>query len=112
MEGDLPSDTFDVEKEGGGEADYPLLLIELSVFLAYVNRFLQSRGGKGMFSDKPPVNAGDASAAINKGVSVNSFQGVRWFDKLNWNLHRWGSLYIDRSTLYTREDSYRRSFPI
>ena len=24
MEGDLPSDSFNVEKEGGGEADYSL----------------------------------------------------------------------------------------
>ena len=29
-----------------------------------------------MFPDKPPVKAGDACAAINKGASVNGFQGV------------------------------------
>ena len=58
-----------------------------------------------MFLDEPPVEAGDACAAINEGAGVDGFQGVRWFDKLDWDLHRWGSFYIDRSTLYTREDS-------
>ena len=63
-----------------------------------------------MFPDKPPVKAGNACTAVNEGMGADGFQGVQWFDKLNWNLHRWGGLYIDRSTLYTRGDSRRRSF--
>ena len=65
-----------------------------------------------MFPDKPPVETGDACATVNKGAGVDGFQGVRWFNKLNWDLHRGGSFYIDRSTLYIREDLRRRSFPI
>ena len=64
-----------------------------------------------MSSDKPPVKAENACATINEGTSVNGFQGVRWFNELNWDLHRWGSFYIDRCTLYTREDLHQRSFP-
>ena len=64
-----------------------------------------------MFPDKPPVKAGDACTAVNEGAGVNSFQGVRWFDKLDWNVHRWSSFYIDCSTLYTREDLRRGSLP-
>ena len=63
-----------------------------------------------MFSDESPVKTGDACAAVNEGTGVDGFQGVRWFDKLDWDLHRGGSFYIDRSTLYTRENSRRRSF--
>ena len=75
MEGDLPSDTFDVEKEGGSEVDYPFA-IDRVIGVSCINRFLQLHGGEGMFSDKPPVKAGDASAAINEGTGVDSFQGV------------------------------------
>ena len=59
-----------------------------------------------MFSDKSPIKVGNACATVNKGVHVDSFQGVRWFDKLNRNLHRWGSLYMYRSTLCTRGNSH------
>ena len=51
-----------------------------------------------MFPDESPVETGDACATVNEGVGVNGFQGLRWFDKLDWDLHRGGS------TLYTRED--------
>ena len=111
MEGDFPGNTFDVEKEGRGGVDYPFAINGV-VGVSCVDRFLQSCDGEGVFLDKSPVKAGDACATINKGTSVDGFQGVRWFNKLNWNLHRWGSLYIDCSTLYTREGSRRRSFLI
>ena len=65
-----------------------------------------------MLSDESPIETGDTCATVNEGLGVDSFQGVRWFDKLDWDLHRGGSFYIDRSTLYTRENSRRRSFPI
>ena len=57
-----------------------------------------------MFPDKSPVEAGDACATVDEGMSVDGFQGVQWFDKLDWDLHGWSSFYIDHSTLYTRED--------
>ena len=65
-----------------------------------------------MFSYETPVETGDACTAVNEGTGVDGFQGVRWFNKLDWDLHGRGSFYIDRSTLYIREDSRQRSFPI
>ena len=59
-----------------------------------------------MFPDEPPVEARDACATVNKGAGIDGFQSVQWFNKLDWDLHRGGSFYIDRSTLYTREDSH------
>ena len=57
-----------------------------------------------MFPDKPLVKAGDACTTIDKSTSVNGFQGVRWFNKLNRDLHRWGSFYMNHSTLCTRKN--------
>ena len=65
-----------------------------------------------MFSDESPVEAGDACTTVNEGAGVDDFQGVRWFDKLDWDLHRRGGFYIDCSTHYIREDSSGRSFLI
>ena len=65
-----------------------------------------------MFSYKSPVETGDACTTVDESAGVDDFQGVQWFNKLDWDLHRGGSFYIDRSTLYTREDSRRRNFPI
>ena len=59
-----------------------------------------------MFPDKSPVEAGDAGPTVNKGTGINDFQGVRWFNKLNGDLHRWGSFYMNHSTLCTRENSH------
>ena len=111
MEGDFSGNTFDVEKEGGGKANYPFAVNGV-IGVSRVDRLFQPCGGEGMFPDEPPVETGDACAAVNEGAGVNSFQGVRWFDKLDWDLHRRGSFYIDHSILYTREDSHQRSFPI
>ena len=65
-----------------------------------------------MLSDESPIETGDTCATVNEGAGVDGFQSVRWFDKLDWDLHGGGSFYINRSTLYTRENSRRRSFPI
>ena len=111
MEGDFPGDTFNIEEEGRGKADYSFAINGV-VGIPCIDRFLQPHGGKGMFLDKPPIKAGDACAAVNEGAGVDGFQGVRWFDKLNWNLHRGSSFYIDHSTLYTREDLRQRSLKI
>ena len=111
MEGDLLGNTFNVKKEGGGEANYPFAVNGV-VGISCVDRFLQSCGGEGILPDEPPVETGDACATVNEGMGVDGFQGVRWFDELDWDLHRWGGFYIDRSTLYTREDLRQRSFPI
>ena len=110
MESDFSGDTLDVEKESGGEADYSFA-IDGVIGVSCIDGFLQLCSGERMFSDKPPIKAGDTWAAINECVSVNGFQGVRWFDKLNWNLHRQSSFYIDHSTLYTREDLHQGSLP-
>ena len=75
MEGDFPSNPFDVEEEGGGEADYSFAINGV-ISVSGVYWFFQPGSGKGMFSDKPPIKAGDACATINKGAGVNSFQGV------------------------------------
>ena len=82
MEGDLLSDPFDIEEEGGGKADYSFAINGV-ISVSGVDWFFQPSSGEGMFSDKPPIKAGDACAAVNKGVGVNGFQGVQEFDKLN-----------------------------
>ena len=111
MEGDLLSDSFDVEKKGGGEVDYSLAVNGV-IGVSGIDWFLQLGSGEGVFPDKPPIETGDACATVNNGMGVDGFQGVQWFDKLNRDLHRWGSFYMDCSTLYTRENSRQRSFLI
>ena len=72
MEGNLPGNTFNVEKEGRGEADYPFAVNGV-VGISCVDRFLQLCGGEGVFPDKSPVKAGDACSTVNKGAGVDSF---------------------------------------
>ena len=57
-----------------------------------------------MFSNKPPIEAGNARATINKGASVDGFQSVRWFNKLDWDLHGQSSFYMNHGILCTREN--------
>ena len=111
MEGDFSGNILNIEEEGGGEANYSFAVNGV-IGVSRVDRLFQPCGGEGMFPDEPPVEAGDAGAAVNEGAGVNGFQGVQWFDKLDWDLHRGGNFYIDRSTLYTSEDSCQRSFLI
>ena len=75
MEGDLLNDSFDVEEEGGGEMDYSFTVNGV-IGVSGVDWFFQPGSGKGMFSDKSPIEAGDACATVNKGTGVDSFQGV------------------------------------
>ena len=65
-----------------------------------------------MFPDKSPIEAGDACTTVNKSAGVDGFQGVQWFNKLNRDLHRWGSFYMNRGTLCARENLHQRSFLI
>ena len=111
MEGDLLSNPFDIEEEGGGETDYSFA-VDGVISVCGIDWFFQPGGGKGMFSDKSPIKAGDACTTVNKGVSVDGFQGAQGFDKLNRDLHRWGSFYMNCSTLCTRENLGQRSFLI
>ena len=111
MEGDFSGNALDIEEEGGSETNYSLAVNGV-VGVSCIDGFLQPSSGEEMFFDESPVETGDACATVNEGVGVDGFQDVRWFDKLDLDLHRGGSFYIDRSTLYTREDSCRRSFPI
>ena len=82
MEGNLPSDAFNVEEKGRGEADYSFA-IDGVVSVPCVDQFLQPNGGEGVFSNKPPIEAGDACTTIYEGTGVDGFQGVRWFDELD-----------------------------
>ena len=75
MKGDFSSDPFNVEEEGGGEADYSFAINGV-IGVSGVDWFFQSGSGEGISSDKPPIKAGDACAAINKGAGVDGFQGV------------------------------------
>ena len=72
---------------GRGEMDYSFA-VDGVVSVSGVDWFLQPGGGEGIFPDKSPIEAGDACATVNKGTSVNGFQGVQWFNKLDRDLHR------------------------
>ena len=103
MEGDLQVIPSTLRKRVEVEQITPLLLMELSAF-SDIDWFLQPGSGKGVCPDKSPIEAGDACTTVNKGVGVNGFQGVHWFNKLHRYLHRWGGFYMDHSKLYTREN--------
>ena len=75
MEGDFSGDSFNVEEEGGGEADHSLA-IDGVIGIPSIDWFLQPGSGEGMFSNRPPVKAGNACATIDEGAGVDSFQGV------------------------------------
>jgi len=44
-----------------------------------------------LFFNKVIVDAGDISTTIDKGVGVDGFQGVRGYDELQGNSHRFAS---------------------
>ena len=58
-----------------------------------LDRGFQALGGDSLFSDKPPVDAGDACSAVDKGSGVNGFHRVRGDDKLDSDLHSRRRLY-------------------
>ena len=82
MKGDFPSDSFDVEEEGGSKADYSFTINGV-IGVSGIDWFFQPGSGEGMFPDKPPIKAGDTCTTVNKGMGVDGFQGVRGFNKLN-----------------------------
>ena len=111
MKGDLPSDPINIEEEDGGKADYSLA-VDGVTGISGIDLFLQPGSGEGVFPDKPPIKAGNTGTTVNKSAGVDGFQGVQWFNKLNRDLHRWGSFYMDCHTLYFRKNLCRGSFPI
>ena len=74
-------DAFYVDKEGAGEVDFPIFVWGL-VDVSYFDGDIKFCGGKGVFSNKLPVNARDVCATINQGMSVDNFQCVERDDEL------------------------------
>ena len=72
MEGNLLSDAFNIEEEDGGEMDYSFA-VDGVVGIPCIDWFLQPSGRQGMFSNKPPIEAGDACAAVYESTGVNGF---------------------------------------
>lgn len=67
--------SFYIKEEGRGEAD-DSFAIEGVVSISGIDWFIHPSGGKGVFSNEPPVNAGDTSPTVNKGLGVDGLQGV------------------------------------
>ena len=111
MKGDFSSNSFYIEKEGGSEIDYSFTVNGI-ISVSGIDWFLQLGSREGMFFNKSPVETRDACTTINEGTGVDGFQGVRWFNKLDRDLHRWDSFYMNHSTLCTRKNSRQRSFPV
>jgi len=65
-----------------------------------------------MFFNKVIVDAGDVCTAINEGVGVNSFQGVRGYNELQRDSHRFAShRYRYRRTSNFWGCSHQSRFP-
>ena len=86
MEGDPLGYSSNVKEQGGGEPDYPFG-VDGVVHIPCLDRDFQALDRKFVFSDKPPVNAGDACPTIYEGSGVNGFHRVRRSDELDWDLH-------------------------
>jgi hypothetical protein len=76
-----------------------------------MDRGREAFGGEAMFADKAPIDEGDTCTAVNERSDVDSFQGVRRFNKLYWDLHRRGRGYNYSSNLGGRRVSRRRRSP-
>ena len=76
----------DVEEQGGGKPDHSFG-VDRVVRVSGLDGFLEMFGGDPLFSDEPPVDAGDACPTVDKGSSFNSFHCVRRNDELNGDLH-------------------------
>ena len=72
---------FYVGKEGTNEVNFSFFVWGLIV-ISYFDGDIKFHGGKGVFSDKLPVNAKDVYATVNQGMSVNNFQHVGRSDEL------------------------------
>ena len=75
MEGDFAGDSFDIEKEGGGETNYSPA-VDGVISIPCIDRLLQLSGGEGMFSNESPIETGDTCATVNEGMGVDGIQGV------------------------------------
>ena len=76
----------DIEEQGGGEPDYSFR-IDGVIRVPGLDRFLETLGGDSLFSDEPPVDAGDACSAVNQSSGFNGFHRVRGNNELDWDLH-------------------------
>ena len=50
--------------------------VNVVIGISGIDWFVQPGSGEEVFPNKSPIKAGDACAAVNKGVGVNGFQGV------------------------------------
>ena len=76
----------DIEEQGSGEPDYSFR-VDGVVRVLGLDGFLKTFGGDSLFSDEPPVDAGDACSAVNQSSGFNGFHRVRRDDKLDWDSH-------------------------
>ena len=65
----------DVEEQGGGKPDHSFG-VDRVVRVSGLDGFLETFGGDPLFSDEPPVDAGDAHSAVNQGSGFNGFHSV------------------------------------
>ena len=75
MEVYLLYDPFNVDKEIIWKSDISILVWQ-GVCVSGMNRFGKFCGGKFVFTDRLPVDAGYVCSAINEGSDVYSFHGV------------------------------------
>ena len=75
MKGDFLSNPFDIEEKSGSKVDYSFAINGV-IGISGIDWFFQPGSGEGMFPNKPPIEAGDTCAAVNKGMGVNGFQGM------------------------------------
>ena len=65
----------DIKEQGSGEPDYSFG-VDRVVHVPGLDRGFQALGRDSLFSDKPPVDAGDTCSAVDKGSGVNGFHRV------------------------------------
>ena len=86
VEGGLASYSSNIEEQGGGKPDYSFRVNGV-VRVSGLNGFLEALGGDSLFSNEPPVDAGDTRSTIDQGSGFNGFHRVRGDNKLDWDLH-------------------------
>ena len=64
--------TFYVDKEDAGEADFPIFVQGL-VDASYFDGDIKFCDGEGVFSNKLPVDARDVCTTVDQGVNVDNF---------------------------------------
>ena len=76
----------DIKEQGGGKPDHSFG-VDGVVRVSGLDGFLEALSGDPLFSDEPPVDAGDACSAVDQGSGFNGFHRVRWDNELDWDLH-------------------------